>query len=996
MVLWPDNNPLQSAPFQFSSIASEYEDKAVGCTKALAEITGLVEGYGGIHTGPDIDTMVAFGHDIVEGMTSSVSGFEAMGEAFRAASKTIDGLADRETAWRSKVAGLDPDAVSQVESESLFHNSSGFDSAVALPSAPSEVELQAVRDAKAEYDSIRADEDAALRTLAGAIGEAPTGFDVELDQAKVSELLGRLAADVAASDWLLGLTIGQAVLVDHSDGKIDGTDDMFDALAEQGLDPLQIARVTNGEFDEYWTERIVSEGLHPEIVDVAIAHDVPYPDAEWGVLGNTIEELQTIIDDWDTNPIEGVELHELYEERNQMIDRLAKGDSGLAVEVKHALQRGLSIDEAIGVAAEKTFEDSSINETMDAQAAFVDSEGNPYIFAFEIQGHLVDKVETFTGADVEDVDFGVAAAAEEEGISYNHMVVVLQSTDPADLPDGYDVPDFLDVPVRDDAEVAARLAFENYDDGDAFTEIETARQGSVDERDGKMSREDIAAVLDNPDRFSPEAVALATYLDKNPDTRRHLDVASEGRFLDGLDEGEFEPLGDGDGKISRADVTQYQLNVATFEALNNARERGVLGPPERDGQYTTKQLQELRDALPNPSENGPSNRDEYLAVVIDQTIENNWLDSRDKKAKAWDSIQTLNSIGNPVSMVLGRPQHLDDPDFDPSDPLQDYKEFGKGLGDFGVSVYDLAATSPIGAVGTFESARANLFEEMGWEGSTDRGQQTREGLSEMPDAFATLIPGTDAWDEAMEAKRRSGTWNSHQGYAMGKNIVDVETFLNDPARWAGSIAPEVVLSIVTGGTAATVTRGTKLGSKIISATRFTTKHGAKQAARQGLKLTVDTFQTGAQKSRVFITDTGEVITRSGQNLAQTYKETRLGNTGSLDKARDWVRTRILRQKIDTTPEAAPIQPIAPSTIIHPDHPTKRQPERWVGRDDKNNLVEKRWLIEEVEAPKISQDGMPFVHPDRWIEDFNGGGTWFRVDRTTASIVHVLWKPGGAG
>ena len=986
MGLWPDNNPLQSAPFQFDSIASEYEDKAVGSAKALGEIAELVDGYGAVHIGPDVDTIVALGGDVVEGLGSSVSGYEEMGVAFRAASMAMDRLAVRETAWRAKVAGLDPDAVSEVESGSAFSDpTGGYELATESAVGPSEAELQAVRDAAAEYDSIRADEDAALGVLAGAIAEVPTGSDIVFDVRAVSELLGRLAGDVAAADWVEGLTIGQAVLRDHADGEIDGTAEMFESLVGQGLGLDQIDRVVGGEFDDYWTDRIIDEGLHPEVVDVAIDNDVPYPDAEWAVLGNSIEQLQTAIDDWDENPIPGVELHEVFEERNKLVDRLTKGDQKLAGSVRVALHDGVPIDEAIGLAATETYGDAPIGEIMQAQEPFVDSEGNPYVFAFELQGVLIDQTETFTGVDiqehgesershrvgVEDVDFGIAAEAERQGISYNHMVTLLQMSDPADLPEGFDVPLLLDVPVRDDAEAAARLAVEDYTDGDAFTEIETALEGNVEARDGKFSTADIEAVLADPDNFSAEAVALATFLDENPEVRRHMDVASEGRFLEDLDEGRYDPAGDGDGTVSRADVAQYQVNVATFEALNTAREQGLLGVPERDGQYTTAQLAELRESLPDPGEKGPSSEDEYLAAVIDQTIENNWLDNRDNKTKVANSLATIGFVLNPATAT--RPVRMDDPNYDPSNGWQDHINFGKGIGDFAVSAYDLgAALSP--EVGRFEALRSEAFD------TDDRGAQTREGLRQMPETLGSLAWWTEGGEAAREEMRRSGRWDSHEGLAAVSSVVDVETFLNDPARWAGQMAPEVVLTVVTGGTGAAATRATKVGTSVIKATRYTARHGTKQAVKQGLKLTGEGLKAQGKKSRVWITDKGQVVVNTGQNMAETYRTARAWVATTTGKTGRWAKTRA--RTGNQTPDALITNSPVPNSVVHRDHPTTRKPERWVLKDEDGNLIVDengnlvvfRWKIEKVEAPEISQGGEAFVHPTSWVQDINGGGT----------------------
>ena len=64
---------------------------------------------------------------------------------------------------------------------------------------------------------------------------------------------------------------------------------------------------------------------------------------------------------------------------------------------------------------------------------------------------------------------------------------------------------------------------------------------------------------------------------------------------------------------------------------------------------------------------------------------------------------------------------------------------------------------------------------------------TKDGVTPLP-AF-----------EVVDEVRQTGTWDSHGGVNLIEASIDFETFLDNPAEWAGQFAPEVLITIATGG-----------------------------------------------------------------------------------------------------------------------------------------------------------------------------------------------------
>lgn len=66
----------------------------------------------------------------------------------------------------------------------------------------------------------------------------------------------------------------------------------------------------------------------------------------------------------------------------------------------------------------------------------------------------------------------------------------------------------------------------------------------------------------------------------------------------------------------------------------------------------------------------------------------------------------------------------------------------------------------------------------------------------------------------------------HDPVAAGALLVDVETLKDNPARWFGQLAPDVVAAVFTAGTGTAATRGTSASARIANlTTRFGARHG---------------------------------------------------------------------------------------------------------------------------------------------------------------------------
>lgn len=113
--------------------------------------------------------------------------------------------------------------------------------------------------------------------------------------------------------------------------------------------------------------------------------------------------------------------------------------------------------------------------------------------------------------------------------------------------------------------------------------------------------------------------------------------------------------------------------------------------------------------------------------------------------------------------------------------------------EIGLFGHDLNAASPVGPGFWIEYARS------GGDTSRHRGIQLVQVAPQLASLGLSVVPGSPQFDEAMAQVERQGTWQAHPGVAFGRTLTDWDTFSADPARWAGRLTPDVVISALTGG-----------------------------------------------------------------------------------------------------------------------------------------------------------------------------------------------------
>ena len=91
-------------------------------------------------------------------------------------------------------------------------------------------------------------------------------------------------------------------------------------------------------------------------------------------------------------------------------------------------------------------------------------------------------------------------------------------------------------------------------------------------------------------------------------------------------------------------------------------------------------------------------------------------------------------------------------------------------------------------------------------------------LPVIAETAATLLPVTPHFWNELDEVRQTGTWDNHDGVNLVGAAIDFETFLENPAEWAGQFAPEVLISIATGGGGA-ITRVASTATRATSAAR---------------------------------------------------------------------------------------------------------------------------------------------------------------------------------
>ncbi|MGF1600348.1 MAG: hypothetical protein ACFCVK_26200, partial [Acidimicrobiales bacterium] len=146
------------------------------------------------------------------------------------------------------------------------------------------------------------------------------------------------------------------------------------------------------------------------------------------------------------------------------------------------------------------------------------------------------------------------------------------------------------------------------------------------------------------------------------------------------------------------------------------------------------------------------------------------------------------------------------------------------------SSYDVAATprsSPLFAIETFR---------VGGDPQRHRGAGFGDDVAELVSVLPSLVPGTSAWDAQVERVRVAGTWDAHEGLDVVEAVLDVETFLDDPGRWAGDRLPDVVVTVLAGG------------GGVVSTTSGTARRLSEATRRLAVRLR-DTGVSSAQRRR---------------------------------------------------------------------------------------------------------------------------------------------------
>ncbi len=548
--------------------------------------------------------------------------------------------------------------------------------------------------------------------------------------------------------------------------------------------------------------------LDPEILAIATENGISYAEADFAVSTLIIDSLQAEIDAWTGHPNDP-RTAQLHWALAAEVEHLAEGDAELARHIRVQLAQGDSAAEALfdGVAAANR--DTPIEGLLSA----IEARGaDPDTFdpiGFALQATLVGAVEDFTGADLADVNIGVAAMAQANDLSYNSAVALINidmASEESDWPDGSVPLEYLDVPITSGEEAAFLLMA---DEEGLFRVIETANQGNLDDWDGKLSDSDWAAVLADPDAFDERAVAIAQFFHDSPEEWALFDTAREGLALQNLADGTMG-AGDGDGITSFADVQQYVTNRHLFNTLSDEllQADSVIRDLDANGRLDPDEFEAALSSLEatHPNFEGLT---EAITFALDQDL----LDEPDDRAwyeQIGDGLFTVSSL------VPGSPTQMYRMLTDPGGLAEDHLSFVTGAGHavvgLGLFAYDLSAVGPGGPGFWIENWR------VGGDLSEHRGVRLTQAIPHVASAGLSLVPGSPQYNRAMEEVRRQGTWDAHPGLQLGRTVIDWEGFVEDPAEWAGQFAPEVLITVLTGGGGAVTRLGTT-GSRVASAAR---------------------------------------------------------------------------------------------------------------------------------------------------------------------------------
>ncbi len=560
--------------------------------------------------------------------------------------------------------------------------------------------------------------------------------------------------------------------------------DLDAAFGELGLTDEQIETAKN----------LVNRGVRFEVAAVAAGNDLSIEEVEFALAAQSIDQLSAEIAGWTGHPNDP-RFNEMIEERSELVAEIAGGDGELARQIRLQLAKGLPANQAVFEGAVEAFADTPLSELV-AELETRDVEVFDPV-ALGMQAALVENLESFTGADAADVNLGIAAMAQDSGLTYNAAVAMINleiGGDDSGWPKGTEPFEFLDGPISSGEEAAFRLL----GDRSVFDEIEHANGGWFGP-DGKMSIDDWGRVLANPDNFSPEAVAMAAFFAANPTEWQRFDTARDGVALSGLADGEFA-VSDGDGVTSWADVEQYVLNTQLFNTLSAELERpeSVLADLDGDGYLSADEFAIALDQLEasNPNYDGVQQALQYALDADLMALP----DNRSTMQKIGDGLYTITSLAPGTGPFYERLFT------DPGDLFDDQISFAKGAGNavvgLGQFVYDASTASPLSPGFHLEMWRVDGDSER------HRGIQLAQTIPHLANSVMSLNPSNPQfWSELAEV-RTQGTWDTHDGVNLATAAIDWETFVENPAEWAGQFAPDVLISIATGGGGAIARAGT--------------------------------------------------------------------------------------------------------------------------------------------------------------------------------------------
>lgn len=563
-------------------------------------------------------------------------------------------------------------------------------------------------------------------------------------------------------------------------------------------------------------------GYDPSITAVAMQNGITYEQADFAVTTATIDQLNIEIDNYGGHPDDDV-FQAMLSERSEAIDHLAEGDGDLAAAIRFHLDDGVSAAEVLVPAVQDVYGDRNLSEILAVLDGRMPEDGAEPVFdpmAMALQTTLINEAEEFTGVGFDELNLGIAVIAQDEGETYNSIVAMMrmdqQSEDPQiDWPDETELPGYIDVDVQSGREAAFILLA---DETGVFRELETADDGGMENYDGLMGRSAWEAVLENPSGFSDQAVDIAEFFRDNPDEWAMFDTAQDqGAALATLAEGEYY-VGDGDNKTSFADVGQYITNTDLYNTLSTAvdGDNALLVDIDGDGVFDEDEFEAALESVELALNSSDTSNSVYMGELGDAlrfAIDSDMLDQPDNRAWYEKVGSGMYRIGSLVPMS---PTNIYRTLTEPDELLGDYWSLTKGAGEavwgIGVMAYDLSAMDPNGPTHYLEKWR------VGGDMERHRGVQMAQALPQMGSAALSLVPGTPQFNEAREAVRRSGTWDSHPGTNLLLTVVDVEGFVDDPARWFGQFVPDLIVTAFTGGGGA-VTRIGSTGSRLSNATR---------------------------------------------------------------------------------------------------------------------------------------------------------------------------------